>query len=106
MHVTKKYPDALGGDAVVVFNLEKQQKKAGHKVVILTSNCDEIKESNNIHKFGLRDKSAALDKITLKRLSSLIMLCFTSFRVLSGLTPATCLPNRSELKTTAIVLAL
>jgi hypothetical protein len=42
LHVCKKYLDALGGDAVVVSNLEREQKKTGHKVVILTSNCDDI----------------------------------------------------------------
>lgn len=82
MHVTKKYPNALGGDAVVVSNLEKQQVKAGHKVVILTSNCDEIKNGKTVYKFGLKDTPAALDTITLKRLMSLIMLFFKAFKVI------------------------
>ena len=32
LHLTKKYPEALGGDAIVVHNLEKQQKKNGKKI--------------------------------------------------------------------------
>ena len=31
LHVTKKYPNALGGDAIGSMNLEKQQKKLGHE---------------------------------------------------------------------------
>ncbi len=82
MHVTKKYPNALGGDSVVVSNLENQQKLNGHKVVILTSNCDEIKNDNHIYKVGFKDTSAGLDNITIKRLASLIILFFKTFKVL------------------------
>ena len=87
LHVTKKYPNALGGDATVVANLEKQQKKAGHEVVILTSNCDEIKIGKSIYKFGLKDTPSALDKITPKRLVSLIMLYFQAYKVLEAERP-------------------
>jgi glycosyltransferase involved in cell wall biosynthesis len=81
LHVTKKYPNALGGDAVVVSNLEKQQVARGHKVTILTSNCDEIKNNKNVYKFGLKDTPAALDNITPKRLISLMMLFFKAYKV-------------------------
>lgn len=87
LHVTKKYPDALGGDAVVVSNLQKQQKLNGHKIVILTSNCDEIRNSKHLYKFGLKDAPSALDNITLKRLISLITLFFIAFRVLKAERP-------------------
>jgi glycosyltransferase involved in cell wall biosynthesis len=82
LHVTKKYPDALGGDSVVVSNLQKQQELAGHEVAILTSNCQQIKNGEHIYKFGLVDSPAALDKITLRRLVSLFCLFFKAFRVL------------------------
>jgi glycosyltransferase involved in cell wall biosynthesis len=82
MHVCKKYPDALGGDAVVVSNLEKQQKLNGHHVVILTSNCDEIIEKNNIYKIGLKDSSIMLDKISFKRIISLLILLFKSYGII------------------------
>jgi glycosyltransferase involved in cell wall biosynthesis len=87
LHVCKKYPNALGGDAVVVSNLEIQQKKAGHKVVILTSNCDDIKNNKNVYKFGLKDTPANLDKITIKRILSLLVLFSRSFRLLSRQRP-------------------
>ena len=54
LHVTKKYPNALGGDAIVSFNLEKQQKKLGYEAFILTTNCDEIIDKLNVIKFGLK----------------------------------------------------
>lgn len=74
MHVTKKYPGALGGDAVVVSSLQKQQQSAGHKVVIVTSNCADIKSSSSVYKCGLADTPARLDTITPRRIISLVML--------------------------------
>ncbi|HSW99795.1 MAG TPA: glycosyltransferase, partial [Patescibacteria group bacterium] len=82
LHITKKYPKALGGDAVAVSNIEKQQRKAGDKVVILTSNCDAIKSDERHVKFGLRDSPAALDKITIRRLLSLAALAYKSCRLI------------------------
>ena len=87
LHITKKYPEALGGDAVVVYNLEKQQKKAGHKVFILTSNCSEIVEKESIHKFGLRDSAPNQDKITFRRVISLFILLFSGFKYIKNLKP-------------------
>jgi len=82
LHVTKKYPHALGGDAVVVANLQKQQQAAGHRVVIVTSNCDAIKTGEHIYKIGLKDTPSGLDNITIRRIISLIMLFFQMFFVL------------------------
>ena len=74
LHVAKKYPNALGGDATVVQNLEREQTKNGNRVFILTTNCDEIINKKNLIKFGLKDTPPNLDKITVKRLISLIDL--------------------------------
>lgn len=82
LHVTKKYPNALGGDSVVVQNLQKQQQQAGHKVMVLTSNCKEIVGAENIFKFGLLDSPAALDSITIKRIISLLVLPFYVLRII------------------------
>jgi glycosyltransferase involved in cell wall biosynthesis len=83
LHLTKKYPDAIGGDAVVVFHLGKQQLAAGHKVIIVTSNCKEIKAARHLYKFGLPDTPEALDAITIRRLLSLVMLFFQMFAILN-----------------------
>jgi glycosyltransferase involved in cell wall biosynthesis len=82
LHVTKKYPHALGGDAVVVENLQKHQEESGHQVAILTSNCKDIKTGEHIYQFGLRDVAQALDHITPRRLISLFGLFFKAFYVL------------------------
>lgn len=87
LHVTKKYPNALGGDAIVVQNLEKQQMKNGHEVFILTTNCDEIINKPNLIKFGLKDSSEKLDTITFKRIASLISLYLKSFKIIKSLKP-------------------
>jgi len=82
VHVSKKYPQALGGDAVVVSNLRKQQEAAGHDVVVVTSNCDEIANGPHVYKFGLRDTPAQLDAITPRRIISLVLLFFRIFAIL------------------------
>jgi glycosyltransferase involved in cell wall biosynthesis len=82
LHVSKKYPQALGGDAVVVSNLAKQQETAGHEVVIVTSNCDEISRAPNVYKFGLKSIPAKLDIITPMRIISLLMLFFQIFAII------------------------
>ena len=87
LHVTKKYPNALGGDAFVVLNLERQQKKAGHNISILTSNCPEIVEKENVFKFGLKDSASNQDKITFRRIVSLFILLFSGFRYIKKLRP-------------------
>lgn len=82
LHVVKKYPNALGGDAVVVANLQKQQESMGHAVAIVTSNCDDIKNGEHIYKVGLKDTPAQLDTITVTRLASLVILFFRMFTIL------------------------
>ena len=82
LHATKKYPGVHGGDAVVVSNLQRLQVLAGHRVTILTSNCAETERGPGIYVFGLRDVPESLDRISVKRLLSLVMLIFQSFRVL------------------------
>jgi phosphatidyl-myo-inositol alpha-mannosyltransferase len=82
LHITKKYKNALGGDAVVVSNLEEQQLIHGHKVAVLTSNCVEIMHDDRHYKFGLLDTPSALDNISLRRLVSLGALFFKAFDVM------------------------
>lgn len=71
----------MGGDAVVVSNLEKQQKQNGQNVAIFTSNCDEILNGLHIYKFGLKDTPEDLDSISFKRIISLLMLSFQAFTI-------------------------
>ncbi len=89
LHISKKYPQALGGDAVVVSHLREQQRAAGHEVVVVTSNCKEISDAPYVYKFGLRDAPAKLDAITAKRIFSLAMLFFQIFAILRKERPDT-----------------
>jgi glycosyltransferase involved in cell wall biosynthesis len=82
LHISKKYKNALGGDVVVVSNLERQQLARGHEVVVLTSNCSEIIEDERHYKFGLSATSAELDEINVRRLASLGALFFKTFTVM------------------------
>jgi glycosyltransferase involved in cell wall biosynthesis len=87
LHLTKKYPDAFGGDAVIVFNLKREQTKLGHEIFILTSNCPEIREQGNVFKFGLKDKAPHLDRLTVRRILSLLILFFRGVDYLGRLKP-------------------
>lgn len=82
LHITKKYTNAVGGDAVVVSNLERQQLARGHDVVVLSSNCAEIIADERHYKFGLLDTPVSLDSITSRRLVSLGALFFKTFNVI------------------------
>lgn len=82
LHVTKKYKNALGGDAAVVTNLEKLQRRAGHEVFILTSNSDDIVNANYVTKYGCNVEWPDLDSVTLKRVVSLPALLYRSFVLL------------------------
>ena len=79
LHVTKKYPPDLGGDAVVVANLEKQQKNLGLDVLILTHHCHDVLNKQNIAQFGLNLPSSDLDRVSIKRLFSLLELPFFGY---------------------------
>lgn len=87
LHVTKKYPKAIGGDATCVFNLEKEQEKQGHKVFILTPNCRDILEKNNLYRFGVRDVSYRWDNVTIRRILSLFFFPWKSLRVIRRIKP-------------------
>jgi glycosyltransferase involved in cell wall biosynthesis len=86
LHLTKKYPPALGGDAFSVFNLRKQQLDSGHEVHIGTPKCEEI-ENKEILKFGIRENLFNLDRIAPRRMMSLIILPFWGFKVIRKLRP-------------------
>jgi glycosyltransferase involved in cell wall biosynthesis len=87
LHVSKKYPKAIGGDANVVYNLQSHQRNAGHDVTVLTTNCREIIRDRNIIKSGISDDSENYDRITFKRLISLLLFFCESFHVLSEQKP-------------------
>ncbi len=87
LHVTKKYPNIMGGDSTVVAGLAKYQKKMGHQVYILTSNCSEVRESPEVTRYGLKIDSIKLDRINLKRIISLLILFFYLFFYLKRIKP-------------------
>ena len=87
LHITKKYPPLIGGDAIVVQSLEREQKNLGHDVVILTSKTVRNGELPDVHSFGLVGNGYDLDQITVKRILSLVLLFFQSFFLLRKIKP-------------------
>jgi glycosyltransferase involved in cell wall biosynthesis len=88
LHVTKIYPPLIGGDAIVVQSLETAQKKQGHDVFILTSKTVKTEKLTNVYHFGIGEREYNLDKITVKRMFSLLLLFFQSFYFLRRIQPA------------------
>jgi glycosyltransferase involved in cell wall biosynthesis len=72
LHVTKRYPESAGGDATAVFGLEQAQRRNGHRVTVVTSNCGAIDDGPHIRKFGLPIPEVALDRISLRRVLSCV----------------------------------
>jgi len=97
LHISKKYPDAIGGDAHVVRSLELHQESAGHDVIILTADTREVRRKRNVRVFGIHDTAAHLDRITPKRMISLACFLFTSIRVMAAEKPAIIHTHSAEL---------
>jgi glycosyltransferase involved in cell wall biosynthesis len=87
LHVTKKYPPLIGGDAIVVQSLETEQKKLGHDVFILTSKTVRAEKLPNVYSFGLGERASTLDNVTVKRVISLLLLFFQCFFLLRRIKP-------------------
>ena len=87
LHVTKRYPEAAGGDASAVFGLERAQRRNGHRVTVVTSNCSSIVDGPHIHKFGLRISEMALDQISVRRILSCLWGVVWGLRLLRSERP-------------------
>jgi phosphatidyl-myo-inositol alpha-mannosyltransferase len=87
VHVTKKYPRALGGDATVVERLRLEQIVAGHRAFVVTSRCSEIVDEPDVIQVGLIDTAERLDQVTPRRLLSLACLAVRAFRILGQVCP-------------------
>lgn len=87
IHLTKKYPNAIAGDAMAVMCLEAEQRKAGHNVDIIVSNTPAVLRGKHIHRFGLPIAQPDIDRINLKRMVSLAGLGVSSFWRLRKLRP-------------------
>lgn len=87
LHATKRYPDSSGGDGVVVHNLRARQRGEGHDVHVLTSNCPDIRDDHQVYKVGLPIESAAIDRIGLRRIVTLVWLAAHAFVLLRRVRP-------------------
>jgi glycosyltransferase involved in cell wall biosynthesis len=89
LHITKKYPPVLGGDATYVAELEKQQLLSGHEVFIIAANSRESRnKKSSLFTFGILDYSRNLDRVNLKRVISLVIFAFSAFSIVKKIRPA------------------
>lgn len=87
LHITKKYPGAIGGDANVVRSLETHQEKQGHDIFILSASTRELWQKKNVIRFGIRDTAVNLDRVTPRRIISLGCFILTLIRIVSAKRP-------------------
>ena len=87
LHIAKRYPNSLGGDAVVVRQLVKHQRMQGNDVYILTTNCKDIMDEPRLTKVGLPISSLAIDKINFRRIVTLAWMIPWSFWYLRKIKP-------------------
>lgn len=82
LHVTKRYPESAGGDATAVAAFEQAQRRNGHRVTVVTSNCGAIDDGPHIRKFGLPIPEVALDQIGARRVLSCLWGVLWGLRLL------------------------
>jgi glycosyltransferase involved in cell wall biosynthesis len=87
VHVTKRFPGAVGGDATVVAQLAKEQASDGHRVVVVTSRVPDILPAPGVHRVGLTLSQPELDHIGLRRILSLVLLSCWALVELRALRP-------------------
>ncbi|MCK9875685.1 glycosyltransferase family 4 protein [Frankia sp. Ag45/Mut15] len=87
LHVTKRYPNATGGDAFVVSGLEREQRAAGHDVVILTSRNAEISDAPHVIKFGAALTAQEIDVLNARRVLTMAALAVRAPALLRRVRP-------------------
>jgi len=68
LHVTKKFPPVVGGDATAVSSLTKVQSRSGHDVHVLTYRAEGIPETDHVHPVGPAQTPDGMDRIGARRL--------------------------------------
>ena len=71
LHVVKKVPPVVGGDATAVAALAGVQRRAGHTVEVLTYDAPGVEPAPGIHRVGPRQAAADLDRITFRRVRAM-----------------------------------
>ncbi|MCM3884949.1 glycosyltransferase family 4 protein [Frankia sp. R82] len=87
MHVTKRYPNAAGGDAFVVSGLEREQRAAGHDVVVLTSRNAAISDAPHVVKFGAALTAQEIDVLNARRVLTMAALAVRAPALLRRVRP-------------------
>lgn len=82
MHVTKRYPTSVGGDATAVAALERALRNNGHRVTIVTSRTPSITRRKNVHRLGVPGSDETLDRVGLTRILSCLWTMLWGLRLL------------------------
>lgn len=67
LHVAKKYPDMLGGDAVYVDALVRRSRARGHEAFVAAPDAPELVRNPTVKAFGPRIATERLDRLGFHR---------------------------------------
>jgi len=87
LHVTKKLPPAVGGDATAVAALGRAQHRSGYNVEFLAYRGDGVVEGQGIHLAGPTLSESQLDRVGFRRYLGMQAIHRWARRNLSGLRP-------------------
>lgn len=87
LHVAKKFPRLIGGDATAVAALASIQRRAGHEVFIATSNARDVEEGPMVFRVGPPQDAFDLDRITVRRVRAIAAVRRWSRRHFSRIRP-------------------
>ncbi|MGQ0796942.1 MAG: glycosyltransferase family 4 protein [Methanobacteriota archaeon] len=74
LHITKKVPPLIGGDATAVVALARTQERAGHDVTIVALRAKGVTASARLLLVGPLQSGPGLDRITVKRFRAMMAL--------------------------------
>ncbi len=74
LHVARKFPDLIGGDASAVDAITKVQAREGHDVSVVTSNALAIRRTDGVYRVGPPQSAEDLDRVSLNRIRAMSAL--------------------------------
>jgi glycosyltransferase involved in cell wall biosynthesis len=74
LHLTKKYPEVIGGDAVAVEALASHQRADGVETAVATFNCPQVRDDPGVIRVGPPMFPRDLDRLGLRRAMGILSL--------------------------------
>jgi glycosyltransferase involved in cell wall biosynthesis len=87
LHVSKKFPPVVGGDATAVSALASAQSRKGHDVHVLVYRADGLQATERVHPVGPVQTPEGLDRVGLRRVRGMRAMRAWAHEHLASLRP-------------------